>query len=207
MSAVSQVADIIDVYAARLYPLWPIVEAAELRDALLSGSVPPGSTSHRLVEAVALATVEQLKLVTGWTGNAQLCRRRDGPADEPGDVAAVAAAHHPLDELRISFFLHVYHENLEGGGASSLLFLREAITHAQILKLERESTYAALSEPDQQLYRRVFWLLFVTERYASLGSCLHLVSFSFQGPVSLVSTFGPRGPSVCAPLPFHTACR
>ncbi|OAA33215.1 Zn(2)-C6 fungal-type DNA-binding domain protein [Moelleriella libera RCEF 2490] len=188
VSAVSQIADIIDVYAARLYPLWPIVEAAELRDALLSGSVPPGSTSHRLVEAVALATVEQLKLVTGWTGNAQLCRRRDGPADEPGDVAA-AAAHHPLDELRISFFLHVYHENLEGGGASSLLFLREAITHAQILKLERESTYAALSEPDQQLYRRVFWLLFVTERGVAL---LHKL------PAILKSSIKPPWYSVAA---------
>jgi hypothetical protein len=151
----SQVADILDIYAARLYPLWPIVDAAELKKSLIS---QPTCSSQRLADAIALATIGQLKLVTDWTGDAQSCRRKDSPGAD--DEFA-----NPLDDLRISFFLHVYYENLEGGGTNALLYLREAITHAQILKLEHESTYATLSEPEQQLYRRVFWLLFVTERY------------------------------------------
>lgn len=163
----SQVTDILDIYAGRLYPLWPIVDAAELRDSLISGSVLPGSSSQRLADAVALATVAQLKLVTDWTGDAQSCRRKDNSGD--GDAVFT----NPLDDLRISFFLHVYYENLEGGGTNALLYLREAITHAQILRLEHEATYATLSEPEQQLYRRVFWLLFVTERYESFHPYSH----------------------------------
>lgn len=159
VEAAPQVTDILDIYAARLYPLWPIVDATELRDALVSGSVLPGSSSQRLADAVALATVAQLKLATDWKGDAQVCRRKDSPGD--GDAVFT----NPLDDLRISFFLHVYYENLEGGGTNALLYLREAITHAQILRLEHEATYATLSEAEQQLYRRVFWLLFVTERY------------------------------------------
>ena len=157
-----RLADIIDIYARRLYSLWPIVDAAELKEAVVSGLIPPGSSLQRLADAVALATVAQLKLTTDWTATAQHCRRSDDAHDD-GQT-------NPLDELRISFFLHVYYENLVGGGMSSMLYLREAITHAQMLKLEYESTYAMMLEPEQHLYRRVFWLLFVTERYTSLRS-------------------------------------
>lgn len=69
-----------------------------------------------------------------------------------------------LDTLRLAFFLHVYHENLEPGGVASLAYLREAITLAQIMGLHRESTYAALSPSQQELRRKILWLLFVTER-------------------------------------------
>ncbi|KAK2606320.1 hypothetical protein QQS21_003251 [Conoideocrella luteorostrata] len=164
-------ADIIDIYATRLYPLWPIVDAAELKETLVSGSARHGSSTQRLADAVALATVGQLKLVTEWKGSPQNCRRRAASADandDDNDDDDDKTSANPLDDLRISFFLHVHYENLEGGGKNSLLYLREAITHAQILKLEHEASYATLSEAEQQLYRRVFWLLFVTERGVAL---------------------------------------
>jgi len=145
--------EILDVYASRLYPIWPIVNAAELKEALLAS--PGNSSNLRLANAVALSTVAQLKLTTAWKGSASACTDTvDGDDD-------------PLDRLRVSFFLHIYYENLEGGGNKSLLYLREAITLAQIARLEHESTYASLPERDQQLSRRVLWLLFVTERSAS----------------------------------------
>jgi hypothetical protein len=71
------------------------------------------------------------------------------------------------NRLRISFFLHVYHENLDAGGINSLLYLREALTIAQIMGLHQESSYIGLSPEEQQFRRRVLWLLFVTERYIS----------------------------------------
>ena len=69
-----------------------------------------------------------------------------------------------LNGLRIAFFLHIYHENQQPGGVKSLLYLREAITVAQILGLHRESTIVQLSVQEQQISRRILWLLFVTER-------------------------------------------
>lgn len=73
-----------------------------------------------------------------------------------------------LNNVRISFFLHVYYENQQSGGSESLLYLREAISLAQMMNLHRESSYANLSLEEQQIRRRVLWLLFVTER----GVCI-----------------------------------
>lgn len=69
-----------------------------------------------------------------------------------------------INGLRTVFFLHVYHENLEPGGTKSLLYLRECITMAQIMALDKEASYADLGPEEQQFRRRVLWLLYITER-------------------------------------------
>lgn len=117
--------------------------------------------TYALANAVGAATMAQLKLESlADTASASSmeaeCHRSRGL-----DCAGRDAS---LDTLRIAFFLHVYHENLEPGGVASLLYLREAITLAQIMGLHRESTYATLSLPEQEIRRRILWLLFITER-------------------------------------------
>jgi hypothetical protein len=53
---------------------------------------------------------------------------------------------------------------------AAFFHLREAITMAQVLDLHEESTYAAMKDELEALCnRRIFWLLFVTERYVFLG--------------------------------------
>ncbi|KKY32773.1 putative c6 transcription [Diaporthe ampelina] len=66
--------------------------------------------------------------------------------------------------VRIAFFQHIYHENHSPGGTKSLMFLREAITIAQIMGLHRKASYVLLAPEEQQMRRRILWLLFVTER-------------------------------------------
>lgn len=71
-----------------------------------------------------------------------------------------------LNTLRIRFFLHAYYENIQPGCPESLLYLREAVTLAQILGLHEETSYHPwLSDEDVHLRRTVFWLLFITERF------------------------------------------
>lgn len=117
--------------------------------------------TYALANAVGAATMAQLKLdsledaVTASSMEAE-CQRAKG-LDVNGRNAS-------LNTLRIAFFLHVYHENQEAGGVQSLLYLREAITLAQIMGLHRESTYTAFPSLEQDLRRRIIWLLFVTER-------------------------------------------
>jgi hypothetical protein len=151
------------IFRLRLYPVWPIVDVEDVTATLQKGE--GDSLVYALANAVGAATMAQLKLeTTPDTASASSmeaeCHRAKG-LDGNGRVAN-------LDTLRIAFFLHVYHENLEPGGVASLSYLREAITLAQIMGLHRESTYAALSSSQQDLRRRILWLLFVTERYASL---------------------------------------
>ncbi|KAM0440046.1 hypothetical protein ACHAPT_001149 [Fusarium lateritium] len=152
--------DVLDVYSERLFPIWPICDAADLSNKMKED---PGrnDAARYLANAVALATIAQLKLETAWQPSV--------------DKSGLNESLDLLDSLRISFFLHIYHENASPGGTKSLVYLREAITQAQILRLDRESTYASLSEADQQVSRRVLWLLFVTERGVALLHKLPIV--------------------------------
>jgi hypothetical protein len=118
--------------------------------------------TYALANAVGAATMAQLKLnradednATGVSMEAECQRSKGLGKDGP---------HVNTNTLRIAFFLHVYHENLEPGGVKSLLYLREAITMAQMMNMHRESAYITLSSAGQQLRRRIIWLLFITER-------------------------------------------
>jgi hypothetical protein len=56
----------------------------------------------------------------------------------------------------------------------SWLYLREALTLAQDMGLHNDSTYVSLSPQEALCRQRVFWILFVTERYLSPSNrCVH----------------------------------
>lgn len=145
---------LVDIYEDRLFPVWPIIDTTELKHNLLAENVDPGT--WRFANAVGLAAVAQLKLSPAW---------RPCPEDVGVHATSVPGTTDPLDDVRVSFFLHIHYENEAPGGRESLLFLREAVTQAQMLKLENEATYSSFPDAKQQTYRRVLWLLFVTERY------------------------------------------
>jgi hypothetical protein len=150
----STLLELLGIYATRLFPIWPIVDATDLSNTLLID--PLNYKARHLAEAVALATVAQLKLSPRmWKGNVEQIEHDALRETDTGDL---------VDSLRVSFFLHIYHENQAAGGIKSLLYLREAITKAQLLRVDREATYSSLDGSDQQLLRRLIWLLFVTER-------------------------------------------
>jgi hypothetical protein len=62
-----------------------------------------------------------------------------------------------------SFFLFAYYGNMEQS-RSAWYYLREAISFALSLGLDDPETYLGLDAETHQRRRRLFWLLFVTER-------------------------------------------
>ncbi|KZL71851.1 C6 transcription factor (fungal specific transcription factor) [Colletotrichum tofieldiae] len=152
------------IYRLRLFPVWPIIAVEEIMASLSRDA--DDLESYVLANAVGAATIAQLKLTatdnddpaTASSMEAECQRSRTALQEREGGPPM------NLNWLRTSFFLHVYHENQQPGGAKSLLYLREAITIAQIMGLHKESSYMALSLPEQQMKRRILWLLFVTER-------------------------------------------
>ncbi|KAF7523004.1 hypothetical protein G7054_g11950 [Neopestalotiopsis clavispora] len=138
----------LEIYRQRLYPIWPIVNVDELMHGLASNA----PLSNLLATTIRLATIAQLRLETL----------------SPDEVPRTSLEDHDnqmcLNVLRVAFFLHIYHENQTPGGGKSLLYLRQAITISQMMRLERESSYDGLPEAEQQMRRRILWLLFVTER-------------------------------------------
>ena len=171
ISGTSNLLQALEVFQLRLYPIWPIVDIPHLRDRLLSEAAP----HYRLLAtAIRLATEAQLQ----------------GEALSAAEAPPASLEHcdsPDLDSLRISFFLHIYHENKSPGGVKSLIYLRQALTLAQILRLDREASYADLPETEQQMRRRILWLLFVTERGVAMLHKLPVmlktnVAFPLPGP-------------------------
>jgi hypothetical protein len=74
-----------------------------------------------------------------------------------------------LDSILASFFLFACYEN-HYSIRHAWFYLNQSITLAQSLDLTREAGYQDLSLADREKRRRLFWLLFVTERYASISA-------------------------------------
>ncbi|GAB1198379.1 hypothetical protein APSETT444_007698 [Aspergillus pseudonomiae] len=155
----------LSIYHVRMYPVWPIVNVEEMVSVLQRDAGHSDDEAYALSTAVAAATIAQLRLeqassaqqtITAETFAAECLRARN---------SCHYRSQVNLNSIRTSFFLHVYYENQKPGGSESLLHLREAISMAQIMGLHRESSYNSLSFEEEQLRRRVLWLLFVTERY------------------------------------------
>ena len=145
-----------------MYPVWPIIDVEQLVASLRKPD--PDIEVFTLAYAVAAATIAQIK---------------PDPSSRPDNVTAEmmeSRCQHArtkckkgvppnITTLRIAFFLHIFYENQIPGGLQSILYMREAITISQMLGLHRESYYANVVPEEQQIRRRTFWLLFVTERY------------------------------------------
>lgn len=147
-----------------MFPVWPIVRVEEIIARLQRNQ--EDLENYALATSVAAATVSQLKLMPSSSGGDGVTADMLEAECQRTRLTIDKARAHSLTTLRIAFFLHVYYENQEAGGVKSLLYLREAITLGQLMGLHRESSYMALSSLEQQMRRRVLWLLFVTERYA-----------------------------------------
>ncbi|KAB8235690.1 Zn(II)2Cys6 transcription factor [Aspergillus alliaceus] len=172
----------LSIYHVRMYPVWPIVNVEEIVSALQQDVTYQENEAYALATAVAAATIAQLRLeqVSG-VGEAITADRLAAECLRSRDLCGYRSRA-SLNSIRTSFFLHVYYENQNSGGSEALLYLREAISLAQMMGLHREASYNSLSFELRQLCRRVLWLLFVTER----GVCiLH------RFPVALKTNISP----------------
>lgn len=152
------------VYRLRLFPVWPIVDVEEVM-----GNIhrqPDSMDAYALANAIGAATIAQLKLDSPEDGNMAIAASMEGECQRAIELLRKDGGDSTMNinALRVSFFLHVYHENRSPGGSRSLLYLREAITIAQIMGLHREATYSSLPPREQQMRQRIVSLLFVTER-------------------------------------------
>jgi hypothetical protein len=69
-----------------------------------------------------------------------------------------------LDTLLTSCFLFSANANLERHN-QAWFYLSQSISFALALQLHDEQAYSKISYVDAQLRRRIFWLLFILERY------------------------------------------
>lgn len=149
------------VYRLRMYPVWPIIKVERLVASLQKPQ--PDIEVFALAYAVAAATIAQIRS----TPSAQHGGVTAEMMEAQCQFAKVRRDKGQLPDLttvRIPFFLHMYYENIEPGGLTSITYLREAITIAHMVGLHRESYYSQVDPMEREIRRRTFWLLYVAER-------------------------------------------
>ncbi|KAF2121698.1 hypothetical protein BDV96DRAFT_564755 [Lophiotrema nucula] len=167
--SIACISQYLEVYQAKGYPIWPVVDTEALLARLLTN--PDDMEAYALAVAVCSATVGQFQIDAQPGSPVEGHFRVSSAMFEAEAVRARNASDH-LENVTIwsllsSFFLHVYSADI-GRMTASTVLLGEAITKAHIVGLHKTSHYETLSVEQQQHHLRIYWLLFVTERAHSI---------------------------------------
>ncbi|KAF7712731.1 Amylolytic gene expression activator [Penicillium ucsense] len=164
----------VNVYLKYLFPIMPVVRGDQLR----RDSQQPemlSASRYAFLASLCAATHIQLKLDgdTPVPDPARLESLGDGHSLFSGETLLSEALRArrdcdivddvSIESLLTSFFLFASYGNLDKQ-SHAWYYLCEAISMTFSLGLHRESSYAELSVEDAEERRRVFWLLFITER-------------------------------------------
>ncbi|KAJ9292559.1 transcriptional regulator family: Fungal Specific TF [Paecilomyces variotii] len=168
-----------NVFLKYLFPIMPVVH----REQLLSDSAEPLKLSpqrYAFMASLCAATHIQLNLdgdgssMTEPPGTYSSTHAPSSPHGEALLAEAVRAraeldllSNVNIESILTSFFLFAAYGNLDKED-HAWFYLSQSISMAHTLGLHRESTYSTMDVVDAEESRRVFWLLFITERAYAL---------------------------------------
>ena len=165
-----------NVFLKYLFPIMPVVH----REQLLSDSAEPLKLSpqrYAFMASLCAATHIQLNLdgdgssMTEPSGTDSSSTHGSSSLHGEALLTEAVRARAELDLLSnvniesilTSFFLFAAYGNLDKED-HAWFYLSQSISMAHTLGLHRESTYSTMDIVDAEESRRVFWLLFITER-------------------------------------------
>lgn len=173
----STLADHVEIFMAHLFPVMPVIDEMQLRaDSLTPDSLSPS----RYALLLALAAVTRIQLLLDQqpesidhTIEQQFNFSRGYGATGVQFLAAAEAARQQInisesmseDAILTSFFLFVCYGNLEKHN-QAWFYLNQSVSIAILLEIDNETpeSVAGLSDLDIDRRRRIFWLLFISER-------------------------------------------
>ncbi|KAG4419003.1 hypothetical protein IFR04_007864 [Cadophora malorum] len=187
----------------------PVVTAEEL---LRDGSRPESLSASRYASVTALcaATHIQLKLdgaermtdMQNHNVTEMMCQYTEGfmlscavQARQEYDIIEDAGT----DSLLSSFFLFAAYGNLDKH-MHAWFYLSQSLAQCIALDLHDESTYLTLEPGDAELKRRIFWILFVTERTYALQ---HAKPAILRSSIRKPDIFSSNCPSIIYGLLNH----
>ncbi|KAL2821867.1 fungal-specific transcription factor domain-containing protein [Aspergillus granulosus] len=164
----------VNVYLKYMFPIMPVVRREELQqDCHHPERLSP--QRYAFLASLCAATHIQLKL-DGSTPGAdapQIHTGVDGSSLMSGEELLTEAIrarkdcdpieHMNVESLLTSFFLFAAYGNLDQQ-EPAWFYLCQATSMIFTLGLHRESTYSEMNTEEAEEKRRVFWLLFITER-------------------------------------------
>ena len=164
----SCIAHQLNKYEFQAYSIWPCFDIKSLVNQLLAD--PEDMETYGLATALCATFITQFQASSVTTPIAE--GSSVSPANFEAECRRARLLYDHRERVTIrslltSFFLHVYAANI-GKKTSTTLFLNEAVSMAHIIGLHKRSYYDNLDEDHQQYYLRVYWLLFISERFIYL---------------------------------------
>lgn len=168
----------LDLFKARLYSVWPIISTEELKARMASSDTDPDPSSHALAAAACAATLAQLKVPhAGFNENLRPVSAEEFAKECLMIRSHISSCPEPsLASLNTSIFLHMFYANT-GHATAATLSLREAIAYADLTNLSTDTTLDKYDQAERELRSRIYWILFVTERYGLSISYFEVAHF------------------------------
>lgn len=171
------------LYNEKLYGIWPLVRVDDLL--LRLEADPTDAELYALASALCAATLSYLdstishEILTEPMGAEAFVtesRRVRGTFDYMEPVG--------INTILTSYFLHMHYGRRPLRAQMAAFYIREAITFAHILGLHNESSYAfpPWTVHERAVMRRLYFLLFMTERYLCIDQGLPTVLESISLP-------------------------
>ena len=187
--------DTILLYNERLYGIWPLVRAHDLIDQLKAS--PQDASLYTLATALSAATLSYLDSSVTHELYVEPLTANDFVA-ESRRVRATFDYMEPVEinTILTSYFLHMHFGRQTLRPQMAIFYIREAITFAHMLGLHNEDSYAlSLWSPQEQaVLRRLYFLLFMTERYLCIREGLPPILETITLPEAIEG--GERYPDV-----------
>jgi hypothetical protein len=179
----------LEIFHYKMYPVWPVIDRVRLMATLQANLNDPETCA--LAFSICAATGAQLRLDSeNQSVKSYVFAASRDEAAMSDRFAAEAERYRSSYDYRerattegilIPMFLHFYYADKKKFLTSSLL-LREAVTMCQLLDCDKEAAYRGLPTRVQRHRRKIFWLLYVTERGHAMQ---HDTSISLSNSIEL----------------------
>lgn len=169
----------LQVYQTWFYGSWPVLSVAELILNILDGAqMRYEKNTIRLTEQNAMLYALCCSVCAAITTQISFVSDKDTVLDyntfsasEYADEARRVRnlfdfnTNPNVQTLLSSFFLYAHYVNNKGRTLQAIMYLREAITIAQILGFHEESSYVGKTRAEVHRWRKIYYTLLVTERF------------------------------------------
>jgi len=162
----------LQIYQTWYYGVWPVVSVADLITRLVNAEHNANSDSvsaYSLACAISAAIFSQVVFITSNSHLAKLPEDIKVSDFVNECIKSRETINYRLkatsESLLTSFFLYLYYVNLKGGIHCAITYLRESISFAQLMGLHNVHTYREKSSAETHRFRKIYYLLLVTERF------------------------------------------
>lgn len=191
------------VFQTWYYGVWPVVSVPDLISKLdniyfdqpMSYEI---SVNYALALAICAAISRQVSFLSPKNAQIVSWNNKIDPSVFANECLRIIHIYNhrikpSTETLLASFFLYVYYINDKDGVSAAIIYLREALAIAQLMKLHEPKTYENKSNTESHRLSKIYYLLLITERYTNIQEGIPVV---LDALIPLPSLYDEEYPSL-----------